>query len=389
MSGDRSRERDRPFVTDRPFRLEELPFVDPDAFEPMEAAAIERAIIERENLIQSLQTDVLEIEGERNVLENRLSRLESERDELQERVRQLEVERPKLEPTAVFTNLGSAIGEAREELDETNYAIGDVEFNLKVNVVQTDEGLRMHLPSLDETFASENLSEITFQVRAGPPEAEREETGYNEVPDLVGLQRSSAERQLAQSGLSVGDVTTVDEPSEEPDTLVGQFPEPYTLAPPDAPVDLTVVTERDEPGPAEGPRGPENERIREEFVAAIERAELDAESEFAERLREAGIEDLRELADEDPQRIAAITELPVRTVVRLREDLAERLRESPTRRLEEIDGIGPAFASRLREGGVEGVAALAEMDPGEVAEITRVSTRRAEAWIEQARSMIE
>ena len=52
--------------------------------------------------------------------------------------------------------------------------------------------------------------------------------------------------------------------------------------------------------------------------------------------------------------------------------------------LEEIDGIGPTYAERLREAGIETVARLAAADPGTVAEAAGVGPARAEGWIEQA-----
>jgi predicted flap endonuclease-1-like 5' DNA nuclease/FtsZ-binding cell division protein ZapB len=319
MSGRRFSKDDRPYATPRSFQLEEIPQVESAKLETIERAAIERAVSEREAIIQTLQADVLEIRGERNALESRLSRLESERDELRDRIQQLEVERPNLEPKTVFSNLGSAVGDVRTELDTANYTIDDVAFSLKANVVQDDGGIRLHLPSLDERFASENLSEISFRVRAGDAETERPESEYSEVPDLVGTDLETAERRLNRAGLTVGAVTTVEDATSAPNTVVDQFPEPYALAPPEAPVDLTVTEER---------------HIEE--------------------------------ADTEP---------------------TEQAGEQPSKKLEAIDGIGPTYAQRLREAGVTGVAALAEMDPEAVAEIATTSASRAASWVEQARSM--
>jgi polyhydroxyalkanoate synthase len=52
--------------------------------------------------------------------------------------------------------------------------------------------------------------------------------------------------------------------------------------------------------------------------------------------------------------------------------------------LEEIDGVGPTYAERLRESGIDSVAALADADAGTVAEAAQVGEARAEDWIEQA-----
>ena len=52
--------------------------------------------------------------------------------------------------------------------------------------------------------------------------------------------------------------------------------------------------------------------------------------------------------------------------------------------LEKIDGIGPTYAERLREGGIRTVAELAAADPETVSELAQVGTGRVTDWIEQA-----
>lgn len=384
MSGRRFPSRDTSKKTTT-FQVENIPYVRPEKLEPIERAAIERTVTEREVVIEDLQTDLLSIRTERNALESQLSQLEAERDELQDRIRQLEVERPALEPQTVFTNLGSAIGDVQAELGEANYTIGDVEFNLKANVTQSDEGLRMHLPSLDETFAASNLSEVRFRVQADP-DAGADTPDYREVPDVGGLGRDDAGRKLRQAGLSVGEVAAETTIAARPGAVLSQFPEPYTLAEPGAPVDLTVAAEPEEP---EAPVESASEQLREEFERAIERAELDPESELAARLAEAGVDNLRELAALDPEHVADITGLSEGTVDALYDRLEARLTEERVPSLGHIDGLGSTYIGRLREAGIETVAELAECDPEEIAEITDASVSRAKGWIEQARSMEE
>jgi polyhydroxyalkanoate synthase len=52
--------------------------------------------------------------------------------------------------------------------------------------------------------------------------------------------------------------------------------------------------------------------------------------------------------------------------------------------LEEIDGIGPTYAERLREGGIATIADLADADAESVAELTGVGVARAQDWLDQA-----
>jgi predicted flap endonuclease-1-like 5' DNA nuclease len=49
-----------------------------------------------------------------------------------------------------------------------------------------------------------------------------------------------------------------------------------------------------------------------------------------------------------------------------------------------IDGIGPVFATRLSDAGIEDIASLADASPDAVAEAAGVSGSRARSWIEKA-----
>ncbi|WP_331236276.1 helix-hairpin-helix domain-containing protein [Natronorarus salvus] len=51
----------------------------------------------------------------------------------------------------------------------------------------------------------------------------------------------------------------------------------------------------------------------------------------------------------------------------------------------EIKGIGPSYADRLGEAGVETVSDLADADAEELGEATGISPKRIEAWIDRAR----
>ncbi|WP_256403033.1 helix-hairpin-helix domain-containing protein [Halorubrum salinum] len=52
--------------------------------------------------------------------------------------------------------------------------------------------------------------------------------------------------------------------------------------------------------------------------------------------------------------------------------------------VENITGIGPAYAERLAEVGIETIEELAAADAGDVAERTSVGEKRAATWIERA-----
>jgi polyhydroxyalkanoate synthase len=50
-----------------------------------------------------------------------------------------------------------------------------------------------------------------------------------------------------------------------------------------------------------------------------------------------------------------------------------------------IDGIGPTYAERLREAGIETTADLADADAADIADAADVGLTRAEDWRSQAR----
>jgi predicted flap endonuclease-1-like 5' DNA nuclease len=325
------------------FSVEELPYVDSAKLDLPERAAIERAIIERERLVTDLQSDLLELRSERDTLDQRVSRLETERSELRDRIEELRASRPAIEPKRLLADLGSAF-EGLDERDSGRFTVSDIGFELKANVTQSEEGVRLHLPSLDErSAAAENLSELSFTVRSKPPSGTEAEA-LTEIPEITGIDRQTAARRLASVGLEVGDVGVVDEPRLAPGTVVEQFPEPMAVAPPGSPVDLVVVE------------------------TASDGAEDDAETDPAES----------ETGDERPDRSDDDRKADDRAGGERRESIP----------LEAIEGIGPTYAGRLDAAGIEDVAELVRLDPETVAKITNASKTRAETWLERAKSMV-
>jgi hypothetical protein len=384
------------------FDLEELPRVDAERFEAVERAAIERAVNEREDAITDLRTELLEVRSERDAYQSRVEQLEGTAQELRDRIRQLETERPSLEPGEVLTEFGTAIRDVGDELDVAGagFTVSDVEVDMKANVVNTEEGMRLHLPSLDEEFAAESLSQLRFTVRRQPA---REETEYREVPDLRFASLTAAQRDIEDAGFALGDVDREATTDEPPGTVVEQFPSPYSVAAPGTEVDLVVAeepggAEPEEPEPTPGepePRLGEPEPPGDGEPGA-ELPTFETVGEFwtlyGERLAEAGIEDPGEFVRREPEEIAELLDLDPEAAEALRERvlaLLEAESEEGGIDLRRIEGIGPAYARRLREAGVTHVGALAERDPEAVAAMANVSTARAEGWLEQARELLE
>ena len=55
--------------------------------------------------------------------------------------------------------------------------------------------------------------------------------------------------------------------------------------------------------------------------------------------------------------------------------------------IDTVDGIGPVFAGRLKDAGIDSVSKLATASPDSVAEAAGVSGARARSWIEQAEEL--
>lgn len=385
----------REFPFGREFSLEDLPRVDTEKLDEAERAEIERVVNERETVISDLQTELLDVRSERDALEMRVADLEESRGELQDRIHQLETDRPSLEPRQVLTDFGAAVRDVHDELDtDAGFAIGDLEVDMKANVVRTEEGMRLHLPSLDEEFAAGTLSELRFTVRRQPP---REETDYREIPDIRFTDRAAAERRIGESGFALGDVEVETTTDEAPGTVLEQFPSPYSVAAPGTAVDLVVAEPPEEPEEPEQPSeepGGSDRPVPDEPDADVPAFETLGEfwTLFGDRLEEAGIRDPTEFVERSPEEVAEALDVDPEGATALQERvlaLLEAGSESDRIGLQRIDGIGEAFARRLQRGGIPHARALAARDPEEVAEVARVSDTRAREWIEQARELLE
>ncbi len=70
-------------------------------------------------------------------------------------------------------------------------------------------------------------------------------------------------------------------------------------------------------------------------------------------------------------------------------DRDEGIDEAEGDDLRSIPGIGSAYAERLRAEGVDGVAALAEVDASSCAERIGVSEKRVSLWVDEARDRVD
>jgi polyhydroxyalkanoate synthase len=107
-------------------------------------------------------------------------------------------------------------------------------------------------------------------------------------------------------------------------------------------------------------------------------AEWYAERSEPERMADADAASVGDDAADDTEPATAEDETPD-------EATAETTAEGETTDLESIDGIGPAYASRLREAGVASVTDLAAADPAHLAGDVSVGVERVRGWVERAR----
>ncbi len=123
-------------------------------------------------------------------------------------------------------------------------------------------------------------------------------------------------------------------------------------------------------------------------------------SSYARRLRAAGIETATDLLEHDSTTVAAIlgveeVDVPVSRAeawLAEAESLLAGSDDEPPE-LEAVSGIGPTYASRIRDAGVDNLAALVAFDAAEVAdlatgELLDVSPKRVETWQAEATSMV-
>lgn len=205
-------------------------------------------------------------------------------------------------------------------LDDARAAIGRAGFT--VGEVTAEPG------ALDDVVLDQFPSPRSVAEPGSPIDLTVSERREVDVPSVVGLALDDAVAALTDADLAVGEVDaeTADVPA---DAVVGQSPPAGESVAVGAAVDLTVSA-----GPAE------------------------------------------EMGTEKASETAAPPE----------SDDAE---ERATADLEAVDGIGPTYADRLRAAGVEDVRTLLDRDAGEVAEITRASTSRVGDWFVDAERLLE
>ncbi|WP_122089706.1 helix-hairpin-helix domain-containing protein [Halalkalicoccus subterraneus] len=193
--------------------------------------------------------------------------------------------------------------------------------------------------------------------------------------DATADERAQPETPAPGSEAAEPDPVAEDEPTAEPDS--GADPEPSVDPEVDGPSTdgSAEATEDDPAGPESEPMEmvePESESNGEEEPDPDIGTEPDATSE-----PEPDVDGNAEpdIGDEtgDPEAASG----PVG------EPSSESVSEGTLR---EIKGIGPSYATKLSDSGVDSPADLAAADAGELSESTGLSEKRLQGWIDRARS---
>lgn len=123
-----------------------------------------------------------------------------------------------------------------------------------------------------------------------------------------------------------------------------------------------------------------HENVEDQTVGMLD-GDFEELRDELEAQREQFAEDLEARLEQFAER----TEAQIEGLGERIEDVNEKL-EDTGGSLEDIDGLGPTYADRIRAEGIESLVTLAQTEAEVVAEAADVSEQRASEWIEAAQS---
>ena len=291
--------------------------VDLSKLSNAEVSELETAIATRQVRIAELQHGVVTAKTERDELSARVDALTTRNAELLDELETARVDRIGLDGRDLLGEFGSALGDAEKTLSAAGFGVADVRVDLKTGVVATEGGLKFHLPGVDESPAAD-LSTVSFGLRS---RATSPELAYDRVPSVVGLELADAEAVLGRAGFEAAASTDgLGDDGTGTAVVVDQFPSGRAVAEPGSTVDLTVEPRREE-------------------------------------------------ADHDHahgETTANVGALPV----------------------ESVRDVGPTFGDRLRDAGIGTVSDLAAASAGTLAAVADTSETRAEHWLDHAERLL-
>lgn len=364
--------------------------IDPEQLSEDIQVRLEEFVANREQRLVELRERAVDAEQEARVLQGRVESLQEQIADLEDQVGEREHAGMNLEPTALLSTFGDALSSETVQKSGFTVSDISVDLRANVVSTEDGVRVNLPEPGTRPQAGSLSELRFSVRSDPATPELDleevpdlvgmTEETATDAITD-AGFEVGSVETvtadaeagrvvdqlpspfSLAEPGAGVDLEVAEERPTEMVD-LIGQrlsdavrfVGDRFTLR------DITAVESEEPPGtvidqePEPGTEVAEQDRLSltiSEFRSPKQRRE-DREAEAEEAPEEAG---------EEPP-------------------LVER-------DVTEIDGIGDTYGQRLRNAGIESLADLAVAEPIEIADAANVSGDRATNWIEAVHTRIQ
>ncbi|MEE8402626.1 MAG: DUF4332 domain-containing protein [Candidatus Hydrothermarchaeaceae archaeon] len=381
------------------------------------------------------ETAIYILQIEKGVLEKRVADLGKDNLDLRDKIKTLQIERPKLSSDRLISSFGDALDEMQKSLEskegKIKYFVSNFEIDLKANVTYSDDKIYYQLPKLEDVVPFENLSNLRFNIKA-IPKIEKDIFEYNEIPDLLGLKKEEAGERILKNGFKVGEIK-YEHSNWESDTVLDQLPSPFSLAPPESPVDLTLSQKKEIKVPSliglpleEATQILDNKGLRlgevtkrasespdgtviSQSITADEEVEIGtpidlvlAETELSKVPKLLGllIEKAKDILKEDGWRFKVDSERVDDPKELKKSIINEIIRQTPPAgdlvkkedveiqitailapfRVMEVEGIGRKYTPKLEKAGINTIGELSASSASEIAKAAGVSERVAKDW---------
>lgn len=198
-------------------------------------------IFELKNKLNSVISEKIVVEQEKNILSQQITRLLSEKADLEKNIQTLQLQRPQIPSESLVATFMQSLDSMADKLDEpaarANYVISSMDVKLRTNLSIKDDKLQFQLPKPDDIIPPDNLSTIEFKIKSSPKELDISQ--YHEVPNLTGMTLDEAGYVINEAGFKQG--TIHEKSSNSPQGMViDQIPSARSLARPGTPVDITI-----------------------------------------------------------------------------------------------------------------------------------------------------
>lgn len=193
--------------------------------------------------IEKLKKDLEIARATQEIKDKTIIKLIADKNNIQKNLDVLQKARPKLKAENLTQVFRTALEKMQEGLTiskgQVDYRVGRFDVDLKVNVtLDENEALSFQLPYLEDIIPADNLSNLHLSLIPFPKARVIPEETV-EIPNLIGMNKKAALENLEKFNLKVGKVD--EQISQSPShTIIGQYPEPYSIVPVDSEIDLIV-----------------------------------------------------------------------------------------------------------------------------------------------------